>query len=178
LLCELVPTAATVAFLTNGRGLLSFEEEKNSLVAAANALGRQLIIVECRSGDELGQSFATVVERGAGAVTVASQPFFAFNADAVVSFAAQYKIPAMYPGRGFALRGGLMSYTSDGAEEIRIATGLVGQILNGAMPAHLPVRRPTKFHFIINLKTAKQLGLMVPQRLLVFADELIEGFGP
>jgi putative ABC transport system substrate-binding protein len=174
LLCQLVPTAATVAYLTQGQGLLSFEEEKNSLVAAAGALGRQLIIVECRTGAELGQSFATVVERGAGAVTVASMPLFGANAEAVVSFAAQYRIPAMYPGRGFALRGGLMSYTNDGADEIRIAAGLVGQILNGVMPADLPVRNSTKFDFIINLKTAKALGLTMPPSLLAAANEVIE----
>jgi putative ABC transport system substrate-binding protein len=174
LLCQAVPSAATVAYLTGGPSWLSFEEEKNSLVAAAGALGRQLIVVECRTGAELGQSFATVVERGAGAVIVASIPLFGANADPVVSFAAQYKIPAMYSGRGFALRGGLMSYTNNGADEIRIAAGLVGQILNGVMPADLPVRNSTKFDFIINLKTAKALGLTMPPSLLAAADEVIE----
>jgi putative tryptophan/tyrosine transport system substrate-binding protein len=171
LLCQLVPTAATVAFLTRSTSLLSFEEEKSSLVAAAGALGRQLIIVECRSDDQLARSFATVVERGGGSVIVG--PLFG-NPDAVVSFAAQYKIPAMYNGRGFALRGGLMSYTRDGADEIRIAAGLVGQILKGAMPANLPIRRPPKFHFIINVKTAKALGLTIPETLLATADEVIQ----
>ena len=174
LLCQAVPSAATVAYLTGGPSWLSFEEEKNSLVAAASALGRQLIVVECRTGAELGQSLATVVERGAGAVTVASVPLFGANADVVVSFAAQYKIPAMYPGRGFALRGGLMSYTINGADEIRIAAGLVGQILNGVMPTDLPVRNSTKFDFIINLKTAKALGFTMPPSLLAAADEVIE----
>jgi putative ABC transport system substrate-binding protein len=169
LLCQLVPTAATVAYLIRGRTLLSFEEQHNSLAATAGALGRQLIVVECPGDDELAHAFATVVERGAGAVIVG--PLFNFT---VVPFAAQYKIPAMYNGRGFALRGGLMSYTRDGADEIRIATGLVGQILDGATPANLPVRTSTKFNFIINLKTAKEFGLDVPQHLLGFADEVIE----
>jgi putative tryptophan/tyrosine transport system substrate-binding protein len=168
LLCQLVPTVETVAYLTNSPNLLSFEEVKNSLVAAAGALGRQLIIVECRSNDGLGHAFATIAERGAGAVIVGT--LFGVSADAIVSLAAQYKIPVS----GFASRGGLMSYTSDFADQTRIAAGLVGQILNGAMPADLPVRRSTKFHFVINLKTAKQLGLNVPQHLLVFANELIE----
>jgi putative ABC transport system substrate-binding protein len=174
LLCQLVPTAGTVAYLTGGPRFLSFEEEKNSLDAAAGALGRQLIIVEFYPGDELMRAFATVVERGAGAVTIASMPLFGGNADALVSFAAQYKIPTMYPGRGFVRRGGLISYDGDFADEIRIAAGLVGQILNGATPADLPVRRSTKFDLVINLKTAKQLGLKVPQHLLAFADEVIE----
>jgi putative tryptophan/tyrosine transport system substrate-binding protein len=168
LLCQLVPTAATVAFLTGGTSLLSFEEIKNSLVAAAGALGRQLIIVECRNNDELGHSFATIVEHGAGAVIAGT--LFGVNADAIVSLAARHKIPLS----GFPLRGGLMSYGIDFADQVRLAANLVGQILNGAMPADLPVRKSTKFHFVINLKTAKQLGLVVPQHLLVFADELID----
>jgi putative tryptophan/tyrosine transport system substrate-binding protein len=167
LLCQLVPTAETVAYLTNG-ALLSFDETKNSLVAAAGALGRQFIIVECATDHELGQSFATIVERGAGAVIAG--PLIGVSADAIVSLAAQHKIPLS----GFPSRGGLMSYGVDRADQIRIAAGLVGQILNGAMPADLPVRRSTKFHFVINLKTAKQLDLSVPQHLLVLADEVIE----
>jgi putative ABC transport system substrate-binding protein len=168
LLCQLVPTAETVAYLTNGASLLSFEETKNSLVAAADALGRQLIIVECPTDEELGHSFATIVERGAGAVIAG--PLFRVNADAIVSLAVQHKIPLS----GFPSRGGLMSYGVDFADQIRIAAGLVGQILNGAIPAELPVRRSTKFRFVINLRTAKQLGLSIPQHLLVRADEVIE----
>jgi putative ABC transport system substrate-binding protein len=169
LLCQLVPTAATVAYLVRRRTLLSFEAQRNSLAATAGALGRQLIVVECPGDDELGHAFATVVERGAGAVIVGPL----FNS-AVVPFAAQYKIPAMYAGRGFALRGGLMSYTRDEADQIRLATGLVGQILDGAIPANLPVRASTKFNFIINLKTAREFGLDVPRRLRLLADEVIE----
>jgi len=168
LLCQLVPTAETVAYLANGASLLSFEETKNSLVAAAGALGRQLIIVECPTDDELGHSFATIVERGAGAVIAGT--LFGVNADAIVSLAVEHKIPLS----GFPSRGGLMSYGVDFADQIRIAAGLVGKILNGAIPADLPVRRSTKFHFVINLRTAKQLGLSVPQHLLVLADEVIE----
>jgi len=167
LLCQLVPTAETVAYLTNG-ALFSFEETKNSLVAAAGELGRQLIIVECPSEDELGHSFATIVERGAGAVIAG--PLIGVSADAIVSLAAQHKIPLS----GFPSRGGLMSYGVDFADQIRIAAGLVGQILNGAIPADLPVRRFTKFRFVINLRTAKQLNLSVPQHLVARADEVIE----
>jgi putative ABC transport system substrate-binding protein len=166
LLCQLVPTARAVAYLSSGPSL-SFEEEQEALVAAARALGRELIVTVCRSNDELGHSFATMVERGAGALIVGLLP--GVPADAVVSFASQYKIPV----GGFASQGGLMSYNIDFADHIRIAANLVGQILNGAMPADLPVRGPSKFHFIINLKTVKQLGLKVPQHLLAFADELI-----
>ena len=130
-------------------------------------LGRRLIIVECGSNDELDHSFATIAERGAGAVLPGV--LLGANVDAILSLATQYKIPV----GGFASQGGLMSYGIDFTDQIRIAASLVGQILHGAMPADLPVRKSTKFHFIINLKTAKQLGLKVPQHLLAFADELI-----
>ena len=169
LLCQLVPTAATVAFLVRSRTLLSFEEQIMSLAAAASALGRQLIVVECPTDDKLGDAFATVAERGASAVIVGS-----LFGTTVVPFAAQYKIPAMFPGRDFALRGGLMSYTRDFNDEIRIATRLLGEILHGAIPADLPVRTSTKYNFVINLKTAKALGLTIPPNLLALADEVIE----
>jgi putative tryptophan/tyrosine transport system substrate-binding protein len=174
LLCQLVPTASTVAYLTGGPSYLSFEEENDSLMAAAGPLGRQLIVVECRSGDQLERSFMTLVERGAGAVTIASMPLFGSNMSKIVALAAQYKIPAMYSGRQSVLRGGLMSYAFDFADNLRIAGGLVGKILNGIMPADLPVRTSTQFDFVINLKTAKQLGLEVPQHLLLFANKLID----
>jgi putative tryptophan/tyrosine transport system substrate-binding protein len=168
LLCQLVPTATTVAYLVRSRTLVSFEELNSSLAETASALGRQLIVVECPRDEELGHAFATVIERGARAVIVG--PLFR---PTVVPFAAQYKIPAIYTG-GFASRGGLMSYGYDFADEIRLAAGLVGQILNGAIPANLPVRSSTKFNFVINLKTAKELGLDVPNHLLALADEVIE----
>ena len=169
LLCQLVPTAMTVAHLVRRRTLLEFEELNSALAATASALGRQLIVVECPRDDELGHAFATAVERGAGAVIVGSF----FNAT-VVPFAAQYRIPATYRGRGFVSQGGLMSYGQDFADQIHLATGLVGQILDGALPANLPVRMSTKFNFVINLRTAKELGLDVPPHLLVLADEVIE----
>jgi putative ABC transport system substrate-binding protein len=174
LLCQLLPAGATVAYLTGGPDWLSFEEEKDHLVAAAGALGRQLIFVECRSDDQLATSFATLVERGAGGLLVASIPLFGGNSiDNIVALAAQNKIPTMYPFERYAFRGGLMSYSRDGTDEIHLAAGLVGQILNGAVPADLPVRRSGKFHFIINLKTAKALGLTIPETLLATANEVI-----
>jgi putative tryptophan/tyrosine transport system substrate-binding protein len=174
LLCQLVPSAGTVAYLNGGPGLLSFEEESEVLRNAAASLGRQLIFVECLNPREIDACFTTLVQRGAGAVTVASIPAFGSIASRIVALAAQYNIPAVYPGRGFALRGGLMSYAGDPTDNVRIASSMVGQILNGAKPADLPVRRSSKFDLIINLKTAKALGLSVPPALLAFADEVIE----
>ena len=175
LLCQFLPAAATVAYLTGGPDWLSFEEERDHLVAAAGALGRQLFIVECRSDDQLATSFATLVDRGASGLIVASVPLFGGNnIDKIVALAAQNKIPTMYPSDRGAFRGGLTSYARDGADEIRLAAGLVGQILKGAMPADLPVRRSGKFHFIININTAKVLGLTIPETLLAIADHVIE----
>jgi putative tryptophan/tyrosine transport system substrate-binding protein len=168
LLCELVPTAETIAYLSNGPTLLSFKERKDALVSAADALHRQLIFVECRSNDGLAASFATIVERGAGAIIAGT--LFGVSADAILSLASQYKIPVS----GFARRGGLMSYTSDFADQRRMAAALVGQILKGAKPGDLPVRRSSTFHFVINLKTVKALGITIPETLLATADEVIQ----
>jgi putative ABC transport system substrate-binding protein len=173
LLCQVVPSATTVAYLTGGPDWLSFEEEHNHLVAAAAALGRQLFVVESRSNDQLESAFTAIAEHGAGALIVASIPLFD-NIEKLVALAARHKIPAMYPGRGFALRGGLMSYSPDYADNLIVAADLVGQILNGAMPADLPIRNSTKFDFVINLKTAKALGREIPLALLALADEVIE----
>jgi putative ABC transport system substrate-binding protein len=171
ILCQLVPTARAVAYLSSGPSL-SFEEEQQELVAAARALGRELIVIVCRGNNDLGHSFAAMVERGAGALTVGFLP--GVPVDAVVSFAAQYKIPAKSYSRQFALRGGLVNYNTDFADETRMAANWVGRILNGAMPADLPVRKSSKFELVINLKTAKTLGLTIPETLLATADEVIQ----
>jgi putative ABC transport system substrate-binding protein len=173
LLCQLVPTATKIAYLSGGPLWLSFRTERPIVITAADRLNRQLNEVECRSKDALGESFATMIERGAGAVIISSIPLFGSNADEIVRLAERHKIPAMYFGRGYVLRGGLMSYTPDLQEGLQIAVGLVGEILKGAKPADLPVRNPNRFDFVINLKTAKQLGLEIPPHLLVFANELI-----
>jgi putative ABC transport system substrate-binding protein len=173
LLCQLVPTATKIAYLSGGPTWISFREERPIVIAAADRLNRQLIEVECPSKDALGESFATMIERGAGAVIISAIPLFDNNVNVIVRLAERHKIPAMYFSRIFVLRGGLMSYTFDAQEGLQIAVGLVGEILKGAKPADLPVRNPNKFDFVINLKTAKQLGLEILPHLLVFANELI-----
>jgi putative ABC transport system substrate-binding protein len=152
---------------------MAFREERPIVIAATDKLNRQLIEVECPSKDALGESFATMIHRGAGAVIISAIPLFNNNADEVVRVAERCKIPAMCPSRAYVLRGGLMSYTPDLQEGFKIAVGLVGEILKGAKPADLPVRNPNKFDFVINLKTAKQLGLQIPLHLQVVANELI-----
>jgi putative ABC transport system substrate-binding protein len=129
--------------------------------------------VESRSNDQLESAFTAIAEHGAGALIVASIPLFD-NIEKLVALAARHKIPAMYPGRVFALRGGLMSYSPDYADNLIVAADLVGQILNGAKPADLPVRMSTKFDFVVNLKAAKQLVLEIPGHAVAFATEVIE----
>jgi len=167
LLCQLVPTATKIAYLSGGPFWIAFREERPIVIAAADRLNRQLIEVECPSKDALGESFATMIERGAGAVIVSGIALFLNNADEIVRLAERHKIPAIYTGRQYVLRGGLMSYTPDFQERFQMAVGLVGEILKGAKPADLPVRNPNKFDFVINLKTAKQLALQIPPHLLL-----------
>jgi putative tryptophan/tyrosine transport system substrate-binding protein len=174
LLLEMAPLAMTVAYLTNPEAPDSEVPTRDTL-AAARALGRQAIILEARNEAEIDAAFATLVERGAGALVVAPHILFAGNAKKVVELAARHKIPAVYPGRGFVNNGGLMSYTADVMAAFRqIGSLYVAQILKGAKPADLPVQQPTKFELVINLKTAKALGLTIPETLLAIADEVIQ----
>ena len=174
LLSQLVPAVTTIAYLSGGPSFLSFKVERPELIAAAGALGRQLVDVECLSLDKLRKSFESIIGSGAGAVIVSAIPPFANHMDEIISLANLHKIPAMYPSRPFAVRGGLMSYSQDLVDSFRIAVGLVGEILKGAKPADLPVRNSSKFDLVINLKTAKALGLTIPETLLATADEVIQ----
>src|SRR5262249_11375721 len=151
----------------------SFEEQKSYVLAAARALGRQVIVLECRSGDDLEAAFATMVERGAGAFVVSVFPLFfeLRNRDRILALAARHKVPGMYPHGMYAAAGGLMSLSPDVGLYREAGRNYVGRILKGARPADLPVQQAAKFHFAINLKTAKALELTIPQTLLVAASE-------
>jgi putative tryptophan/tyrosine transport system substrate-binding protein len=174
LLREIAPSAVTVAYITDPRARDS-EEPTRDLLVAARALGRQAIVLEARNELDIDAVFATLVQRGAGALIVAPHILFSRNAEKVVELAARHKIPAVYPGRGFAVAGGLMSYTADVMAVLRLTGSLyAAQILRGAKPADLPVQQPTKFQLVINLKTAKALGLTIPETLLATADEVIQ----
>jgi putative tryptophan/tyrosine transport system substrate-binding protein len=169
LLRDLVPQATTVAFLTTTFG---DDEQTNDMLSAAHALGRQLIVLKIRSASDIDAAFSTLVERGAGALIVDTVPFF--NRDKILALAAQHVIPTIYPFRDYALNGGLMSYGGDVRRSYHQAGVYVGRILKGAMPADLPVQLSTHFELVINLKTAKALGLTVPETLLATADEVIQ----
>jgi putative tryptophan/tyrosine transport system substrate-binding protein len=175
-LSELVPQATTIAFLSAGAEFMAFEEQKSNMLEAARALGRQAIILECRTTGDFEAVFATLVERGAGAFVVGVFPLFfqLRNRDRILELAARHKIPGIYPHRMYVAAGGLMSYAADVGAYREVGLNYVGRILKGARPAELPVQQATKFNLAFNLKTAKALGLTIPQTLLVAADEVIE----
>ena len=174
LLLEMAPLATTVAYLTDPE-IRDPEGPTRDILAGARALGRQVIILEARNEIEIDAAFVTLVDRGAGALVVGPHIVFARNAKKVIELAARYKIPAIYSGRFFVVAGGLMSYTADNMAAARqIGALYVAPILKGAKPADLPVQQPTKFELVINLKTAKALGLTIPETLLATADEVIQ----
>jgi putative tryptophan/tyrosine transport system substrate-binding protein len=173
LLRELVPQATTVAYLSPEQTGLD-EDMLREMLAAARMLGRQLVIAEARSESDFEPAFATFVERGAGALVVGSSVLFNSNRDKLVALAARHRIPAIYTFRMYPSNGGLISYGTSVEDAFRLAGRYVGQILQGAKPADMPVQQSSRFDLVINLKTAKALGLEVPPTLLGRADEVIE----
>jgi putative tryptophan/tyrosine transport system substrate-binding protein len=174
LLRQVAPLATTVAYLTDPRARDS-EEATSDMLAAARVLGRQTMILEARNELDIEAAFATLVERGAGALVVGPHILFERYGKEIVELATRHNIPATYHGRWLVVRGGLMSYAPDPVAARRLMGSFyVAQILRGAKPADLPVQQPTKFEFVINLKTAKALGLTIPPNVLALADEVIE----
>ena len=174
LLREMAPQATTVAYLTDP-GARDSEETTSYMLAGARALGLQAIILDVRNELEIDTAFAMLLERGPGALVVGPYVLFERNAQKIVELAARHNIPAIYPGPFFVRLGGLMSYSADLVAPVRLIGSLyVAQILRGAKPADLPVQQPTKFNLVINLKTAKKLGLTIPPTLYALADEVIE----
>jgi len=174
LLKETVPQSTRVAVLGNP----AFEPYKlylNNLTVAAQALGLHLHVVEVRSADELDPAFAAMTRAGADALIVMADPALMDNLlGRVADLAATHRLPAMYYWKMYVEAGGLMSYGPSLTERHRRAAAYVDKILKGAKPANLPVEQSTKFELVINLKTAKALGITMPPSLLLLADEVIQ----
>jgi putative tryptophan/tyrosine transport system substrate-binding protein len=173
ILHELAPKARTVGALVNP-SYPAVELQRQELREAAAARALQIRIVSAGVEQDLEQAITGLKEQGSDMLFIANDPFFQGYRDLIIRLAARYNLPASYPGREFVEAGGLFSYGPDLSEVYRLGGSYVGKILNGAKPANLPVQLPTKFDFAVNLKTAKTLGLSIPQILLATADEVIE----
>jgi putative tryptophan/tyrosine transport system substrate-binding protein len=177
LLLELIPQATTVAYLSGPADAPISKDLRSKMLSAAQALGRQIVVLESRGDLDLDVAFATLVERHAGALIVGTFRSFEEprSRQKIVELAARHKVPAMYPSPIYPLGGGLTSYSADIPRVYRqLGVDYVGRILKGAKPADLPVQQPTKFELVINLNTAKTLGLTIPEPLLATADEVIQ----
>jgi putative tryptophan/tyrosine transport system substrate-binding protein len=173
LMRELTPKAEVIAYLVNPNNP-RFEPDLNDLTAAARTLGRQITVLRASSERDFAAAFAALVQGGIRSLVVASDTIFNSQRDQLVALAARHAVAAIYAFREFAAAGGLMSYGTNLSDGYRQVGVYVGRILKGEKPANLPVLQPTKFELIINLKTAKALGLEVPPTVLARADEVIE----
>ena len=173
LLSELVPQARMIALLVNPNNT-STEVMIRDVRDAARAKGLQLTSLKAGTEGEIDAPFASLVQMQAGSLLVGSDPFFVGRRGQLVELASRHAVPAMYEMRAFAASGGLISYGTSLTGTYRLAGNYVGKILKGAKPADLPVQQPTTFELVVNLKTAKALGLTVPQSILARAEEVIE----
>jgi ABC-type uncharacterized transport system substrate-binding protein len=173
LLFELVPQARVIALLVNPNNALP-QPIIRDLQETARAKAVQLPILNAGTEGEFESAFATLVQLGAGALLVAADPFFTSRREQLAALAARYAVPALYEWREFPEAGGLISYGSSVPDMYRQTGAYAGRILAGAKPADLPVEQPTKFELVVNLKTAKALGVTVPPSILARADEVIE----
>jgi putative ABC transport system substrate-binding protein len=173
LLRDLVPAAATIGFLVfDNRPLAA--QQIGEAEEAARLIGVPLHILRASSEREIDAAFETIVSERIRALSVAGSPFFDTRRSQIVALAARHAVPTIYHFREFAEAGGLMSYGVDIVDVYRQAGLYAGQILKGAKPADLPILLPTKFDLVINLKTAKELGITIPPGVLAIADEVIE----
>jgi putative ABC transport system substrate-binding protein len=173
MLREIVPQPGLFGFLTNPTNLVS-RSSVPDVEASARSVGQRIIIFNASSPDGIDRAFASAAQQNVKAILVDVDAFFAGRHQHIVTLAARYGIPACYANRLFPAAGGLMSYSDDRLESVRQAGVYVGRILKGEKPGDLPVQTPSKFDLVINLRTAKTLGLTVPNTLLISAKEVIE----
>ena len=174
LLHELVPTARVMALLVNQNNFSLAEAETSELQSAAHTLGLELHVLNANTEADFDAALANVIKSGAGGLVIATDVLFTSHSAQLAMLATRYAVPAVYKGREFAAAGGLMSYGSDIKDSYRLAGVYTGRVLKGEKPADLPVQQATKIELIINLKTAKALGITFPLSLLGRADEVIE----
>jgi ABC-type uncharacterized transport system substrate-binding protein len=170
---ELVPNVGIIALLTHPNSPDALEELRD-LNTAAKAIGQELLVVSATSEREFEAAFASIVQHRAGALLIGQDPFLFQAGGQLVALAARHRIPAIYGNSELVSAGALISYGASLPDAWRLAGGYAGRILKGAKPADLPVVQPTKFELIINVKTARTLGLEIPPTLLARADEVIE----
>jgi putative ABC transport system substrate-binding protein len=171
LLRQLMPKAGTIAYLMNPNNP---NREHDNVQAAARSVGQQILVVNADGGREIDTAFGTIAQQRVAALLVASDPLFFDRRDQLIALAARQAIPAIYYLRAFSEAGGLLSYGNALTDMYRQVGTYTGRILNGEKPANLPVMQSTKFELVINLKTAKALGLEIPPTLIAIADEVIE----
>jgi putative ABC transport system substrate-binding protein len=174
LLHELLPTARVMALLVNPTDLALAETESREVLLAAHTLGLELHVLNASTERDFDVALANVIQLRAGGLVIATNVFFTSHSEQLAALAARHAVPAVYKGREFAAAGGLMSSGSDITDSYRLAGNYTGRILKGDKPADLPVQQATKVELIINLKTAKALGINIPNTLIGRADELIE----
>jgi putative ABC transport system substrate-binding protein len=170
---ELVPQAVLIGVLTSPTAITT-AGNMTDLRAAAGRVGQEVVTLEASTANDIDAAFTTAANRNFGALLIDVSSFFSDRREQIVTLAARHGIAAIYPERVFSEAGGLMSYGASPVTRYRQAGIYVGRILKGEKPSDLPVVQPTKFEFVINLKTAKTLGLQIPDRLLELADEVIE----
>jgi putative tryptophan/tyrosine transport system substrate-binding protein len=173
ILHELVPRVGTVAFLVNPNNAVA-EIDTSDVQAAADTLGKKLIVIRAGTKDDLNRGFADITGQHGGALVVQTDPFFLGQRDQIVALAAQHAVPAIYYLRDYPAAGGLVSYGTSLSDALRLVGRYTGRIVKGEKPGDLPVQQSVKTEFVINLKTAKALGLTIPVGLLNAADEVIE----
>jgi putative tryptophan/tyrosine transport system substrate-binding protein len=173
LLCELVPSARVIGALIDANRPEA-DDQTQSLQTAAQTIGRQMVVARATAEHELDAAIASLAARKADALVISASPFFNSRGDRLIALAVRHALPTMYQFRDSVASGGLISYGASPVDSYRQAGVYVGRILKGESPADLPVLQPVKFELVINLKTAKALGLEVPPTLLARADEVIE----
>jgi putative ABC transport system substrate-binding protein len=174
MLKKVAPKASRVAVLWNPRNVVAQAKMLQETEVVAPVLGVQLQPVGVRGPGEFDRAFAEITRGDASALLVMADPILVLHKTRIVDFAKKSRLPAMYGNKEYVWAGGLMYYGSGFADMFRRTATYVDKILKGAKPAHLPVEQPTRFEFVINLKTANALGLTIPETLLVTADEIVE----